>query len=297
MNDLDRMYQDIVAAAQLAGVPYSRTVITQTLKAFKGFSRGAVQFRTTTKPLSHRRLDVRYEELESPEMPLDVARRAGWLHDQGRDMDRLIPQCYQRFPYMADGVDVDVAQGVTKVWFFTLGGHPVEQAFSLSAMPRSVAAHAAYYDKYQLNTLCVVGVDYVAQSMNIYLRLDKPSHHTPEMIRGMVDDLGFGTPPSEAVQHSLQGVSIALTYRWDSAHIERICFYVPCPNREMAPRSFHPLIGEWVDKVPVLKTPMFLFSWTFGAKGSYIKLENDYTGNVFSVIGRALSDEVPAATQ
>lgn len=288
MNDLNRMYQDIVKSAQVVEAPYSEPVIQRMLDTFGGFSRGAVQFRTTTKPHAHRRLDVRYEEINAPEIPLDIARRAGFLVDQGRDIDRLLPQIYDRFPYLGDGVDFDVQDGFTKLWFFPKGVLPVEEAFQLPAMPKSVAEHAWYYDKYRLHSLYIIGIDYLSRSMNLYLQFNHPSHHTPEALRGMVQDLGFETPSDEAINSSLQGVSAALTFTWDSPHVERICFYSAYPNRAAVPTSLHPVVSRFVEDVPAVRDSLYQVSWTFGTKGTYVKVENDYTGDMMEKFVSAL---------
>lgn len=288
MNDLNRMYHDIVKTAQLVEAPYSEEVIKRTLDTFGGFSRCAVQFRTTTKPLSHRRLDVRYEEIGSVEMPLNIARRAGYFPNEGRDIDELFPQLYENFPCLGDGADFDVLDGITKFWFFPRGPFPVENAFELSAMPRSVAEHAWYYDRYHLDAVYIIAVDFFSRTMNLYFPFVHPSHHTPEALRGMVEDLGFETPPSEAINHSLPGISAALTYSWDSPHPDRICFYAGFPNRAMTPRGIHPVIDRFIDEVPAYKDSVYQISWTFGTKGSYIKVENDYTGDMMENFVKAL---------
>jgi hypothetical protein len=288
MNDLNRMAQDIVTAAQLVEAPYSETVIRQTLAAFGGFARSSVQFRTTTKPATHRRLDVRYEEIRSPERPLEVARRAGYFADQGREVDRLLPQLYEHFPCLGDGADFDVLDGVTKLWFFPKGVIPVANIFKVSSLPSSVAHHAAYYDQYHLQNVYIVGVDFHSQSVNLYFRFDHPSHHTPEALRGMVKDLGYEAPPEEAITYSLPGISAALTYTWNSSAVERICFYVGHPNREATPTTLHPIIARFVNEVPALKDSLYQVSWTFGKRGTYIKVENDYTGDMMENIVPAI---------
>jgi hypothetical protein len=290
------MYQDIVTTARLVEVPYSEEVIKRTLNTFGGFSRSAVQFRTTTKPMSHRRLDVRYEEIGSPEMPLEVARKAGYFRDEGRDIDKLLPQLYEHFPYLGDGMDFDVLDGITKFWFFPKGPFPVEKAFELSAMPRSVAEHAWYYEKYNLSAVYIIAVDFFSRTMNLYFPFMHPSHHTQEALRGMVEDLGFEAPPEEAITYSLPGISAALTYSWDSPRLNRICFYVGFPNRATTPKGMHPVIDRFIHEVPAYKDSVYQISWTFGAKGAYIKVENDYTGNMMekfvkALMGDSLADE------
>ncbi len=278
MNDMNRMAQDIVTAAQVIQAPYSTDVIQRTLETFGGFSRSCVQFRATTK--ADRRLDVRYEEINAPENPLEVARRAGYFADQGRPVDHLLPQLYDHFPYLGDGVDFDVLDGVTKLWFFPKGVLPVEEVGRLPAMPASVAQHAWYYDRYHLNSVYIVGVDFHNQSVNLYLRFDHPSHHTLPALRGMVEDLNFASPAEDALVYSLPAVSAALTFTWDSPAVERICFYVAHPTRATIPPGFHPVIERFVADVPTLSESLFQVSWTFGKRGAYLKVENDYTGNM-----------------
>lgn len=297
MNDLDRMYHDIVRAAQVVEAPYSEEVIKRTLNTFGGFSRSFVQFRSTTKPLSHRRLDVRYEEVGSSEMPLDIARRAGYFPDEGRDIDKLLPQLYQHFPYLGDGVDFDVQDGVTKFWFFPKGPFLTEKAFELSAMPRSVAEHAWFYQKYHLDSVYIIAVDFFSRTMNLYFLFTKPEHHTPQALRGMVQDLGFAAPPDDAVTYSLPALSAALTYSWESPRVSRICFYVAHPNRAAAPKLLHPVIDSFVRDVPAYKDSIYQISWTFGVQGTYIKVENDYTGNLMdefvpAILGATMPEDL-----
>jgi hypothetical protein len=295
MHDLNKMYNDIVKTAQLVQAPYSEAVIKQMLATFPGFSRGAVQFRTTTKSLSRRSLDVRYEDTNSLERPIEVARQAGYLADEGRNIDKFIFQLYESFPYLGDGVDFDVQKGLTKLWFFPKGTFQVEQTFSLSAIPESVAGHQWFYDKYDLHTVYIAGVDYFHRSMNLYLQFNQPSHHDPAVLREMVQDLGFEVSSDEAINYSQPAVSAALTFNWESPKVERICFYVVHPNRAATPKTLHPLIASFVDEVPALTDSIYQVSWTFGTQGEYIKVENDYTGNIMDVIVKPIWEHSAAS--
>lgn len=287
MHDMKRMYDDTVSAAKLCDAPYSEAVIQQMFDTFKGgFSRGAVQFRSTNK--SRPRLDVRYEDIGSSERPLDIARNAGLLVDTGGEIDKLMPGFYDHLPYLGDGVDFDAETGFAKLWFFPKGFQPVDSMYDIPGMPESVKAHKWFYDKHKLSLVYILGVDYLNQSMNIYLLFDRPEHHTSAVLQEMTDDLGFDVPDPAMIEYSQPALSAALTYTWDSPKVERICYYVSFPNRAATPTDLDPMVATFVNDVPALADSSYLASWTFGSKGSYLKVENDYTGNVGEVIVSAL---------
>jgi len=288
MHDLKQMKSDIIKAAQAVHAPYSEETIQHTFDTFSGFNRGAIQFRTTNKPEDHRRLDVRYEEIGSTERPIDIAHRAGLIPDNDEPVNKLLLQVYDEFPYVGDGVDFDAKDGFTKLWFFPKGKIQVERLFSLPAMPSSVSENASFYDKHLLDEVYILGIDYRARSMNIYMQLTKSEQHTHNAITNMIQDLGFVVPNEQVIEYSLPAISVALTFRWDSPSIERICFFVVHENAAKTPRNIDPIANSFLDGAPQLGDSIYQLSWTFHTQGAYLKVENDYTANLMATVGAAI---------
>ncbi|MCI0725427.1 MAG: hypothetical protein L0332_01685 [Chloroflexi bacterium] len=281
MADLNRIYRDIIAFAALAEVTVSEAKIEEALRLFdEGFAQGSVQFRTTTKLKGQREVNFRYTVgLDQAPHPQDTAQGAGLLTGREQE-DQLLSQIRETFPLRRGAADFDVNHGLVKIWHFPKPPFLLERIFQIPALPRSVVAHADFFQKYHFDTPPIIGVDYLHHSMNLYFVTDHPEHHTPGFVKSILQDQQFEIPSDLIIYYCTKAVVITTTFRWDSPRIERMCFYVTDFGRRNVP-SLHPLLTRLAQEATFLgDTQRFQVDWSFGEKGSYMKVEIDYTGDI-----------------
>jgi hypothetical protein len=291
----DRLLQDLITTARLTGVAHDESTLRRVLGRFQdGFLRGSVQFRTTTKAPEKRDLCFRYLDLESGRSPLDIALRCGELTDTGHPLDAWLGWTEQRFPLLGYGADFEARHGLQKVWQFLGGAHDPRSFLELPQMPLAFRASLPLLRDLHLDSVTIVGVDYVQRSLNLYFRPSHPSHRSGALLSQACERLGFPAPGAAAQAHAGQSGCIAFTYAWDSQSIERICFYVAGFTRDAVP-DHHPHLRMFAAGAPALAAdPRFILGWSHGRSAAYYKLEDDYTGDVTDVFAESMSvDKVP----
>lgn len=283
-RSLERLAGDLIAAAELTGVEYSQEAIQRVLRRFEdGFLRRSVQIRTTTHPIGRRELCFRYLDLESGRHPLSIAVDSGELVPTEHPVFGWLRRLEERFPPLGYGADFEVRHGLAKIWTFLAGAHEPRALLELPQMPRAFRSSLALLRELHLESVTIVGVDYLRRSINLYFRPSHASHHGPELVTRACARLGFAAPSERAQAHAARTGCIGFTYGWDAAEIERICFYVAGFRRDEVP-DHHPHLRAYAAVVPAFAAdPRFILGWSHGRGGSYLKLEDDYTGDVTEV--------------
>ena len=285
-----KLLQDLIAAARLTGVDHDLATLQRVLARFEdGFARGSVQIRTTTKPLDRRDLCFRYLDLKSGRNPLDLALSSGELTDTGHPLFAWLRWTEERFSTLGYGADFEACHGLQKVWHFLGGAHDPRCFLELPQMPRGFRASLPLLRDLHLDSVTIVGVDYVQRSINLYFRPSHPSHRGAALLTHACERLGFAAPSAAAQAHASRAGCIAFTYGWDAPEIERICFYVAGFQRDEVP-DYHPNLRMFAREAPALvPVPRFIVGWSHGLTGAYQKLEDDYTGDVSAIFGESMS--------
>jgi radical SAM protein with 4Fe4S-binding SPASM domain len=286
-TDIDQLFTDIVKAAEVADVPYNRNVIQEVLTAYKGsFSSAPVTFRTSTKPKERRGLAVRYVQVPGPDSdPYPIALAKGFIKRQGHPIDDLLSDIHTKFPIIGYGIDLDAAEGLTKIWAFLENLSPMEEAYKLPSLPSGVRKHAEYFAKYNLGIFSLFAVDFSRRTVNIYFMLNKPGIFSESQIAGMFGDLGFKIPTKEILNYCSNAFTLYYTFSWDSDRVERICFGIAASDPTRVPTHLDPVIERYVAQAPILSANRrFIFSVTEGLNENYIKIESDYTGSMIELL-------------
>jgi hypothetical protein len=307
---LEQLATDIAAAAAVVGAPADPALVRRVLGTFRpGFSEGAVEFRTTNRADGEREMSYRYVALGESHFPgrpapagLDpsrvdpwqVARAEGLLVERGHAIERLLPALTSRFEVGGWGVDAGAAYGVEKLWPFLSAAYPVERALALSEMPESVVKHRAFYARHQLTHFSILAFDYRHKTVNLYFMV-RPGSLTGDQIAAMVADLGFEVPGRSVLEYNTGCVAINLTFSYTSPTVERLCFYVPALDASTVPTREHPIFARVVTEFPVAASRrMFVVGHTFAKRGTYVKLEVDYSGTTLGCLAACAS--VPFAS-
>ncbi len=194
----------------------------------------------------------------------------------------------ERFPALGYGVDFEAVRGLVKIWQFIDGAYDPEALLALPAMPRSYRPSLPILHELGLDSATIVGADFVNASINLYFRPSQPSHMTGQLVTDFCEKLGFQRPSLAAQAHAARTGCIGVTYGWESAAIERLCFYVPGFTRDSVDQDPH--LRHFAANVPaIVDDPHFIIGWSHGAHGTYLKIEDDYTGDVSSIFGAAMA--------
>jgi hypothetical protein len=290
IRTIDALLEDLVATAELTGAPYSEATLRCVLEIFEdGFMNTSVQMRTTTKPVGRRDLCFRYLDLVSGVNPLDVAERTGLLTSTGHPLFGWLHRVRERFPALGYGADFEACRGLVKVWYFIGGAYDPRALLELPHMPPSFRPSLPLLRELHLDAMTILAVDYAQGSINLYFRPSHPSHRSGELLARACERLGFEAPSAAAQAHAGRAGCIAFTYGWDAPEIERICFYVAGFSRDEVP-DHHPHLRAFARQAPALvDDPRFIVGWSHGRRGSYLKIEDDYTGDVSGVFQVAMS--------
>jgi len=289
-RSLSTLFRDLVTTADLTGVGYSEETLRRVLKTFEhGFREHSIQLRSTTKPADRRDLCFRYLDLETREHPFDRAVKHGELSPTKHPIFSWLPQVAERFSALGYGVDFEAVRGLVKIWQFIDGAYDPEALLSLPAMPRSFRPSLPVLHELGLDSATIVGADFINASVNLYFRPSRPSHGTGELVTAACKHLGFREPSIAAQAHAARAGCIGVTYGWEGPAIERICFYVPGFTREGVP-AHEPLLRRFAANVPaIVDDPHFIIGWSHGTRGTYLKIEDDYTGDVSDIFGAAMA--------
>ena len=289
-RSLNTLVRDLISIAELTEVGYSEATLRRVMENFgAGFLNHSIQIRSTTKPADKRDLCFRYLDLESRRHPYQVALACGEIEADDHPIHGWLLEVATRFPALGYGVDFEARRGLVKIWQFIDGAYDPEALLDLPAMPRGYAPSLPLLRELGLDSATIVGADFVNASINVYFRQSRRSHSTGELLVEACARLGFPAPSTAAQEHAARAGCIAFTYGWESPSIDRICFYVPGFTRQSELMG-EPLLQRFARGVPALvDDPRFIVGWSHGAKGTYLKIEDDYTGDVSDVFGEAMA--------
>ncbi|HOV26937.1 MAG TPA: aromatic prenyltransferase [Pseudobacteroides sp.] len=289
-KDLVRMADDIIKSAEIAEVSYSREVIEKVLHIYeKNFSHSLVPvtFRTTTKKLEKRGLNIRYVDFWTPHDPHAIAISNGLIAKQGHPIDNLFEEIQANYPVMGYGIDFGVLTGFEKIWPF-FAPHipqPVQKAYAMKSLPDSVKKNSDFFTKFNLDNFALFAIDYHNRSTNIYFMTSSIGKFSSEKIAAIIKELDFATPSQELIDYCTNAITFYCTYTWDSPKIERICFGVLAQDQSTIPTHLNPLIEKYSLNAPILsENRKFIYSITFARQGDYIKIENDYSGSMVDLM-------------
>jgi hypothetical protein len=287
-HNLEELHNDIVKAAEVAGVPCDTEAVWKLLTTYEEFfASSAVSFRTTTKPSEQRELSVRYLELDKSHDPFAIALEKGFIIPEGHPIEKVIPELQSRYPVRGYGVDIGSENGFEKIWPFFKVEVPLEEIYTLSSLPPSIRNYAAHFRKFGFNKVGLLAVDFWNKTINVYFYANNQKPFVPEQIAEILKELGFGVPSAEELEHSSHALSIYYTFSWTSDFVERVCFVMAAPE-ELVPKHLHPMFAQYVDNVPIRsQRRIFFYNTTYATQGDYLKIEADYRGTMAEVLRTA----------
>ena len=293
-TDLEKMHIDIIKAAEVADAPYNEDIIRRILTAYKDFFKGSVvTFVTSTKPKEKRSLSVRYVELDVKHDPYEIAVSNNLLKQEKHLIHHLLTEIKRNYPLMGYGVDADVNYGVSKIWSFFQIPQPIEKAFKTPAVPESIQKFSDYFKKYDLDVFHLFALDFRNKTANVYFMVKELDAYPTDKVASMISDLNLQVPSQEVLEHCSKALTIYLTFTWESSTVDRICFGTGVDDPSLIPTHLDPVLKKYSQGAPFQTDDRrFIYSITPSRTGDYIKIENDYMGEMINLMKFGIQAEV-----
>ena len=287
-NDLDQMVKDLVTIGDIVEVKSDVDKIWKVIRAYEKFFAGApVSIRTTTKPVGKRDVAIRYVEFfiaHNPN-PYITAINEGLIEKNGHPIHKMIVEAIDKFQIMGYGIDLDITNGMSKIWPFVVP-ESIDEVLSMKTIPNSIRNYEEYFKKHGLTTFALFAFDFMNKTTNLYFMLKQPPKSSYESCIALVEDLGLKVASEDVMKACCSAAHLNYTFKWDSDKCERLCFGIAAHHFNDVPVHLHPLIKKFVDETP-LQSEKLKFVWgvTFTPNGTYYKIENDYNGTMVDFIG------------
>jgi len=285
--DLDILVSDLKKISNFTGVKCNEKKIWKVINAYKTFFTGSsLSIRTTTLHKDLRDISVRYVELMNPHNPdpYVIAINNDLINPNGHPLHKMLSEIKEKFNVLGYGVDLDVRKGLAKIWSL-IAPTSIKNLYSMSNIPKSIVNYTKFFKKFGLTKFSLIALDFLHKSMNIYFMVKEPKTSSLELYKNILENLNFEINSSEVLEKCCDARTIYFTFNWESEVIERICFGMVCPTKENIPVEFHPLMKEFVEKVPfATENHKFIYSIPFTRKNNYFKIENDYNGTMTELL-------------
>ena len=279
--DFQQFYDEIEQVAELTETACNRDVFRPVLDVYQNqFDGGVASFRTTTKPVGKRELDVRYIDVMQPHDPYQMALDHGFITEVGHPMESLMREIQQNCPVLGYGVDTNVDRGFTKIWTLFRETVPVAELLSLPSLPPAAKNYADLYAKYNLRRVSLVAIDFVSRISNMYFMFRDPQTNPPGLAANLIRELGFNLPSDEEQELFSRCGDLHFTFTWDKPTCERLSFVVLHAPEAQFPKHLHPIFPRLFDGFPTLRDQRYasIQSAYSLVHGDYLKIEMDYTG-------------------
>lgn len=286
--NFQELYSAIEKIAEAAEVPCSRDVFVPVMEVYKNqFEQGVVSFRTTTKPVGKRELDVRYVDVSAPHDPFQMALDHGFLKATGHPAESLMRELQQQCPVAGFGVDTSVIRGFTKIWTMFRETVPVADLLSLPSLPPAARNYTGLLEKYNLKRFSLAAIDFINHSFNMYVLFRDPNKNPSDLAPNLIRELGFNLPSEEEQLLFSKCADLHFTFNWDSSECERLSFVVFHAPVAKFPKHLHPMFPRMLTSYPTLLDQHYASIQSAYSKkhGDFLKIEMDYTGIIMSLRG------------
>eukprot|EP01090_Pellita_catalonica_P000612 TRINITY_DN10420_c0_g1_i1.p1 TRINITY_DN10420_c0_g1~~TRINITY_DN10420_c0_g1_i1.p1 ORF type:complete len:313 (+),score=36.21 TRINITY_DN10420_c0_g1_i1:25-963(+) len=296
-----KLKSDLSEIAAAVGAKVDPVCVTDSLCIFSPYftKQSWIQMRFNHKPSKLPSLNWRCEVLaagiNSGAFPWDLHKRKKYSFpaaEFARPIDGLIKELTDKTETYSLGLDFDTTQGCCKIWHFgnTVVDTLLKQADADKALnrtlPASVRKSRDFLRKHNFADIYCTGVDLVNASMNFYFFFGE--RNVQEVVEILTElrcncDLDKWKPLFTDCCHA---EAFAITFRWDTLEIERVCFYIGAHTLET-----NELQQFYKDhSLPSLcDNPNSFVGCSFGKTGHYKKIETDYNRAYFSFLGEMVT--------
>ncbi|MHA4820245.1 aromatic prenyltransferase [Streptomyces aculeolatus] len=255
--EAEGLYSAIEESARMVDAPFSRDKVWPILSAFGGgFSdAGGVIFSLQAgKDVP----EMEYSAQISAEVgdPYAHALATGVLNETDHPVSTVLAEIVSLAPTSEHYIDCGIVGGFKKIYAnFPHDQQKVSRLADLPAMPRAVGANAEFFDRYGLDNVALIGVDYRNKTINLYFQApaETAGNLDPKTVSAMLRETGMSTPSEEMVAYAGRAYRIYATLGWDSPEVMRLAF-APQPRRSIdlaeLPARLEPRIEQFMRATP-----------------------------------------------
>ncbi len=279
----EQFYHDIRRMAELVNAPYNAEKFEPAVKTYEAcFRTSPVSYRTTSHPPEQRNLSVRYFGFACDISPYEAAVQNGLIVPDDHPIYQLYNEAMMAYPAPGHGVDLGTRNGMEKIWVFPKGDVPIQEAVQLPSLPPAAREHLGFFQKYGLEGLIVLGIDYLHKTVNLYFRTP-PEPERSEKLLQMLQELGFQA--GEEAATFPKTLSVYFTFGWHTSKCIRVSMVTAFVPKEEFPFQYYPEAERYFDNPPVLtEVPIAGFLPAYMAEGNYIKIDMDYNGGLSQML-------------
>ena len=283
----EQFYHNTRQMAELVNAGYNAAAFEPALKAFEAcFCTSPASYRTTSHPPEQRNLSVRYFGFGCDLNPYETAVAKGLITPNGHPIETLYDEAISTYPNPGHGVDLGTRNGLEKIWVLPYGYTPTEDAVQLPSLPEAARQHLGFFQKYGLDHLIVLGIDYLHKTINLYFTTP-PEAERREKLLQMAQELGFTV--GDEVETFPQLISVYFTFSWDSPKCVRMSAVTPLLTKDEFPFQYYPEARRYFENPPVLtEEPIAGFLPAYTANGNYFKIDMDYNGGLSQMLMMAV---------
>ncbi|WP_052770317.1 aromatic prenyltransferase [Streptomyces sp. CNQ-509] len=160
--------------------------------------------------------------------PYPYALEKGFVGETDHPVGTLLSDVGARFPVQEYYVDAGVVGGFKKLYaHFPLALQPLAALTDIPSMPEAVAENAGLFARYGLDKVAMVGVNYRANTMNLYFQFAPDNRPEPGALASMLREMGMPEPTEAVLRYVSAAMRANITLGWDSAHIFRVALAPP----------------------------------------------------------------------
>jgi hypothetical protein len=252
----ETLYSAIEESARLVGAPCSRDKVWPVLTAFGGtFDNSMVVFSTLTGEHHGGQLD--YCLTLPPEItdPYARALESGLLEKTDHPVGSLLSDIHQQdWAIHEHFTDCSAVSGFKKIYaHFPRDLQKVSRLAEIPSMPPSVRENLPLFDRYGMENVAMIGIDYRKPSVSLYFQFTAETRPTPENLRAMLKEVGLPDPSDEMLEFAHGSFRCNITLGWDSPKITRATFAPPPgPGKDIAavPAPVEPHLQHFAKTAP-----------------------------------------------
>lgn len=286
-NDIPKMKEAFVKAAELSEVKYDNQVVDSIVNAFQAGAssvRTNIVIGTTTKKAEHRGLTIHMSDIFNQLNPHKIAVDNHLLPNNGEPVDKLIDEVLANVPVLGYLVEFNVAVGIESIGILCASHLPqkLEKMSHLKNMPDSFRQNVPVLAKWGLEYASIYGANYLKGTGWIYCMSNQLENPTVEWLEGLLTDFGYKVPSKTILELCLTFNSVSVEFSYVKKNPDSITFQMCTQSFDEIPRNLNNFIENFGRNVSFRSETKkkYLYAVTFTKNGQYLHLKGDYSGTM-----------------
>lgn len=281
---VEEVYSAIEESAKLLDVACSPEKVVPILTAYKDALPEAVIVCSMASGDHAGELDYSITVPVAHGDPYALALSEGFVAETGHPVGSLLSDLREHCSLGGYAIDCGVVGGFKKTYAF----FPTDDLQSVSglggipSMPPGVARSARFFaDRGLADSVTMISIDYRSRSVNLYFGRLPAECLEQKSILSMLTEIGLPEPGEQTLDFLQKSFAIYVTYNWDSAAAERICFAVITQDPLAMPARLEPELAQFAKSAPhaYAGDRTLVYGVTLAPGGEYYKLGSYYQIN------------------